>query len=501
MKPFFQKNKILLLTLAAVLCFGILFGLMIGGAIRLSVGTRTFTTVADAKEEAAGAQQAVVPHRPEPTATPEPEHLRLSADQVRQITDAVRSRRERVIPVRSNILPMQNAFLWTETVASAEQTKRACEAAQSLTRLLFGQTYRELTGYDAEDAKVYLYTDLSGEREPFLRIMDPDRVYELTVREADLGLINADLLVYPDGPSDDFEKDSIAIAQALGCNARYLRRDSGIFGEQIYEFKTDTEVCLTFSYIGNRLWQVAVHPSQQAMNECEYFAVDIQLDYRTPAYPEAFVEADPPARNGQGLVKGKVEAALKRFYRGLTGETLNTGELTFRFLRDESGAREDCWEITGTDLNFVISAYSGDVISFRGRIPCKDLIEIPYEQMGGTEYEAVTELFGRTVIESFGTYLGLSEEKKTGKIDVNAVYDGHCCTMDIECADGTIYECYFEDGVLTEIWHFANEALFMESPPGWVADAVYLHSVTGKPYIPNYRDWDGDLHVRQRPQN
>ena len=96
---------------------------------------------------------------------------------------------------------------------------------------------------------------------------------------------------------------------------------------------------------------------QQAMNECEYFAVDIQLDYRTPAYPEAFVEADPPARNGQGLVKGKVETALKRFYRGLTGETLNAGELTFRFLRDESGAREDCWEITGTDLNFVISAY------------------------------------------------------------------------------------------------------------------------------------------------
>ena len=183
MKPFLERNKILLLTLAAVLCFGILFGLVIGGTIRLSEGTRMFTTVADAKEEAAGAQQAVVPHRPEPTATSEPEHSRLSADQVRQITDAVRSRRERVIPVRSNILPMQNAFLWTETVASAEQTKRACEAAQSLTRLLFGQTYRELTGYDAEDAKVYLYTDLSGEREPFLRIMDPDRVYELTVRE------------------------------------------------------------------------------------------------------------------------------------------------------------------------------------------------------------------------------------------------------------------------------------------------------------------------------
>ena len=116
-------------------------------------------------------------------------------------------------------------------------------------------------------------------------------------------------------------------------------------------------------------------------------------------------------------------------------------------------------------------------------------------------HEAVMELFGRTVIESFGTYLGLSEEKKTGKIDVNAVYDGHCCTMDIECADGTIYECYFKDGVLAEIWHFANEALFMESPSGWVADAVYLHSVTGKPYIPNYRDWDGDLHVRRRPQN
>ena len=41
----------------------------------------------------------------------------------------------------------------------------------------------------------------------------------------------------------------------------------------------------------------------------------------------------------------------------------------------------------------------------------------------------------------------------------------------------------------------------MDGPRGWVADGVYIHPYTGKPFIPDYRDWDGDLHVRQRPQN
>ena len=86
------------------------------------------------------------------------------------------------------------------------------------------------------------------------------------------------------------------------------------------------------------------------------------------------------------------------------------------------------------------------------------------------------------------------------EISVNAVYDSHFCTMDIVTEEGTWYECYFDDGVLREIWHFADEKLFMDAPHGWVADAVYLHSVTGKPFIPDYRDWDANLHVTQRPE-
>ena len=79
--------------------------------------------------------------------------------------------------------------------------------------------------------------------------------------------------------------------------------------------------------------------------------------------------------------------------------------------------------------------------------------------------------------------------------------DGNYCTMDIVTNDGAWYECYYAGGVLEEIWCFANEQLFMDGPRGWVADGVYIHPYTGKPFIPDYRDWDGDLHVRQRPQN
>ena len=216
-----------------------------------------------------------------------------------------------------------------------------------------------------------------------------------------------------------------------------------------------------------------------------------------------FRSAEPPQTTEENPVlnEQKIFASLARMYMNLSGEQLPTHNLKATFYRDESGAREDCWKITGEGFDIVISAYSGNVISFEGAIPCKDLLTIPYEEMGEEEYEAATKIIADNLVFSLGSFVGDEAGKTAKEISVNAVYDGHCCTMDIVLEDGTWYECYYYDGVLKEIWYFADERMFMEMPSGWVAGGVYINSYTGKPYIPEYRDWDGDLHVLPRPEN
>ena len=173
------------------------------------------------------------------------------------------------------------------------------------------------------------------------------------------------------------------------------------------------------------------------------------------------------------------------------------------FYRDESGAREDCWVITGDRFEMTVSAYSRDVIRLDCSIPCKDLLAIPYEKMGGAEYEAAAKLIG----EELFTKLGISDAssdahgKAVKNVDVNAVADYHYCTMDVYLEDGTVYELGFENGVLKYAEHYANDQFFWVGiNTGWVADMVYVNAATGKKYIPEYRDWDGDLHVKPRPE-
>ena len=508
MKTFLTKHKVLMIALSGVLCLGVLSGLVLTGVIRLSKEGKTFATVAEAKEqqnEPASAENGSAEEltNPVPTPSPAPAEVKLSADTIKDITEEVQQRRRTVIPVRTGIWQSDNTCLWTAEDATAEQATAAVSAAEQLTEILFGQTYEELTGYGAEAAFVTLFTDPTGDRESFLRIMDRGTTYSLTVRASDGQLICADLLTYPDGVLTDREKDNTAIAEKLGYHVKHYRQDMGMTNELIYQYKTDTETCLAFSYIGNKLWQVSVFPNSDAMLEWEYFLADIQWDYSTPAYPENFVEAEPPQTSEQDPVlnEQKIFASLSRTYKNLSGEELDTSKLTAKFFRDESGAREDCWKITGEGFDIVISAYSGNVISFAGAVPCKDLLEIPYEQMGEEEYEAATKVIAENLVFSLGSFVGDTEKKTATEIDVNAVYDGNYCTMDIVLEDGTWYECYYEGGVLKEIWYYADEHMFMEMPRGWVANGVYIHPYTGKLYIPEYRDWDGDLHIKPRPEN
>jgi len=503
MKPFFQKHKILILSLVIVLCFGMFSGLVIGGAVRLSMQSRPVATVAETKEESAkDAEGEENRFAPEPTAapmqsSPSPKPLTLSSDEIARITENVQMRRQRyIIPIRSMYAPEENRFLWESETPDVETAAAAREAAEQLTQTLFGVSYENLTGYAVSDASVVRFSDRDGDRDTILRVQDPEGAYIISLREADQTLICADLLTYPEYEGSYREKENIALAEKLGYAAKPYRQGSGTTHEVVYQYKTDTDICLTFAYIGDKLWQVAVFPSEQAMFESEYFLADVQYDYSTPAFPERFVKADPP--KGQGVMTdGKLFAALSRLYKNLSGEELDTRNIKATFYKDESGAREDCWKLEGGGFSITVSAYSHNVISFSGTIPCKELQNLPYNEWPENEkFRTATEMIGRYWITSLGTFGGDNHGKNVKKIMPNAVADGHVCTMDIVLEDDTWYECYFYDGVLKEIWYYANEQMFeVGNTTGWVANTVYVNAATGKNFIPDYRDWDGDLHV------
>ena len=448
MKTFLTKHQILVIALCGVLCLGVLSGLVLTGVIRFSKEGKTFATVAEAKE-AANAENAdtendpvIELNDPVPTPTPIPnEPLKLSADEIRRITNTVELRRRTIIPVQPNQLVSDNNSLWTGSELNADQSDLARQAAKEYTEILFGKSFLELTGYPVDEAIVYAYSDNDGIRGTILRVTDPEEKYIVVVSGSDWELLCADLFAYPTALTIDREKDAERIAERLGYSAKSIGRVTG--GGQLnngtYILEADSGKCLSFSYYGDQLFQAAIYPNRQAEDESEYFLADLQWFDADPAYPENFVEAEAPKTSEQNPVlnEQKIFASLARTYKNLSDEVLDTSKLTAKFYRDESGAREDCWKITGEGFDIVISAYSGNMISFEGEIPCKDLLTIPYEQMGGEEYEAATKIIAENLVFSLGSFVGDTEKKTAAEIDVNAVYDGNFCTMDIVLKDGT----------------------------------------------------------------
>ena len=500
------KHKVLLIALCGVLCIGILSGLLLTGVIKFSKEGRSFSTVAEAKEEAdkeTGENDA--PDKM-PVPTPTPETKQLSAREISEISEWVQRRRQYVIPIRTGIGVASNLMLWDVSNPSQEQEELAKDAASQFTEKVFEQSYETLTGFSLEEASVAVYTDKNGDRDTVLRVTDPAGNYIVSFDETTWKVLCADLLTYPKAVTVDREKDALRLAEKLGYQSAVLYRDRNNewMNEAVYMLTTDKDECLAFSYCGNQLWQFALYPSQQAMLECEYFLADIQIDYETPAYPRNFVEAEAPAFGEDQMVGDRmITSLLYRLCNQLSGEEAKKQEdFKATFYRDESGAREDCWVITGEDFEMTVSAYSRDVIRLDCAIPCKDLLAIPYEQMGGEEYEAVAKLIGENLFAALATYDGDAHGKAVKNDDVNAVADYHYCTMDIILEDGTVYELGFEDGVLKYAEHYANDEFFWVGiNTGWVADTVYVNAATGKKYVPEYRDWDGDLHVKPRPEN
>ena len=65
-------------------------------------------------------------------------------------------------------------------------------------------------------------------------------------------------------------------------------------------------------------------------------------------------------------------------------------------------------------------------------------------------------------------------------VDVNAVYDGNYCTIDIEMKSGEWYELGFTGGCLMYVEHYPTR---MADMAGWAADSTYINTITGEIFI------------------
>jgi hypothetical protein len=227
--------------------------------------------------------------------------------------------------------------------------------------------------------------------------------------------------------------------------------------------------------MNGELYAVAVYPSAAAMQESVYFDADVQMDQSMvqPASEQDFAKGEPGAGD---MTQAEAQGIYQTFLTQANGAgDYDQPKMTFYI--DNSGVRENYWHMEGKKLTMDISSKSKWIISLTCSDlwnPELDLTKIEYESMGGQEYEAYVSGIMSTI---YGDGL-----KKASN---NAVYDYHYCTEDAWMTDGSVYEFYFADGKLREVWYYADEDCFMAGLSGWKADNEYINSTTGEMFIPN----------------
>lgn len=491
MKSFFKKHSIVLIALCAVLGIGILSGAVLFGAMRLSMRDIRFSTVAQAHV------QTEAPVISEASAAPTVPPLKLSASTIADIVANTDARRKGVIPHRTEKNRI-NDGKWEAIAPDDARRAQLLETADALTVTLFGQNIEALTGSSKQQCSVTCLKDTTGYRDTIAVITDAERLYRLTLREQDGGLLNADLLVFPEHAADpsSTQQDAERIARALGMQATMLKTEFGSSVQEghLYSLCDKTGTCVTVLYYGDRLTQVAVYPDAEAMYEDAYFLADVRFGNMEQSYPIDFSEPEEPTEQHERLIAERFARTLSTAEANITGgKRKDPSAYTVTVQHDQSGAREDIFVIEDETVRCTVSRYSRNIITMTCEWPCPTIVGIPYEQMGGDEYMAATWEIASTLLSRMSGVATPSDAFD------NAVYDGHACTMDVLMSDGTFYELVFHDGVLTEIRYYANEDFMNAGVMGWVANNVYTNAVTGERIIPTYPEWDGDLHIKRAP--
>jgi hypothetical protein len=484
MKNIIKKNKILFLAIAIVLAGGICLSVMLMSQTHIAMAAEKIQTAEAEAAETAVVTEPVVTPTPEPTPVPLPP----AVDNPTVLGYAVMDkeyRREFVIPSLDNT-EVNEADTWkmVEPDDFEALKAKALPTAANLTKALFG--------YDmAEDAVDYrYYTDTSGHRDDFIRVFTTDEAVICTLAADTLELIEIDYYFLPDSEQmpEEFDYSEVSdsdrtiadsIAAVFDTNVSDVDITGGSGGNGIwtntYSLKMKNGKLAQFAVMNGTLYAVGVYPSQASLQERVYFDADVQRDPSLVklASEQNFVKGEPGAGD---MTQDEAQSIYDKFLT-LAGGDEQSAKPKMTFYIDNSGSRENYWQMTSKKLNMDIASKSKWIISLScGDLynPELDLTKIDYGGMGGQQYEDYVEnIMGSIYGEGFLM------------AGVNAVYDDHYCTEDAWMADGSLYEFMFADGKLQQVMFFANEDCFRSCHSGWIADHEYINTATGEKFIPN----------------
>ena len=394
--------------------------------------------------------------------------------------------------------------------------------------------------YTPNDLKTTYYIDQTGYRADVWRFDSTDGVLSGAVEAKTLAFLSADCLNEPsdqvhesiakensDGDAYllwenlDISPAAVRIAGILGGTAENLSerggsgRDGAIQGWMIQEemlFSLGEGKYCDINVFGDENLTpttVCVYPDADCAEEGVFWRADLQRVEGAAKllHPQDFREGTPGADD-----MPQTEAI--NFFRKLVGAAglidLANGaippEPSTTFYVDYSGARENYWHVEGSSISFDLTSKTGRMLNLTGNAKLGSnlvLMSIPYEKMGGKEYEEATRnlftaLFGKDAVQS---------------VSNNAVYDDHYCTMDPVMADGTEYEIMYQDGLIVEaaLFYSTDPSTWTSVPdwlkkwattdaktgelsvqgfangkkrivPDWLADWVYINNETGEIY-------------------
>ncbi|MBQ7278510.1 MAG: hypothetical protein IJR17_04835 [Clostridia bacterium] len=476
MKFYWKRHQILFTTLLAVLALGLVFTGVLACAGKQSMEAVAIRTLAAEAEDTLppGDESAPTP-TPLPLAAVDPEAVLRRLEQTQwRYTD--------VFPRISHSVSFVSKSWERQDGVDPALSAKARNTAGEFFNVYFD---REL---DLGEIGVDLYTDTQGYRPDILRLSNEKNDFVCVLLAEDLSLLSADNARIEATGAGDFMADGQRIAEYLGTQLDKEQRDhfggskdrNGNWIEMDAALKLADGRYITLVYDSGTLCALQVHPDEICMEEGVCFPADIRHNEQVVhlVAPEDFEQGNPKEPAEGDMTVAEVthmylqfmstanERAIEKDMPG--AYNLKEGELTYYI--DNSGYRENYYHIENEWVNMDIAAKSGYIV----RAECHDLYNpemdlrtIDYDHMGGEEYFA----YVRAVAEAtFG-------KDSVASVDVNAVADGHYCTIDPVMTDGRWYEFGFKDGVLEYIEHYATaDTLVM----GWAADSLYVNTLTGE---------------------
>lgn len=390
---------------------------------------------------------------------------------------------------------------WSTANRPADEQRRAAEAFLQTANAIFE------TDYTADDVSITYYTDESGYREDVWRVDTVDGKLSGAVAAGTLAFISADCLNEPSDQAHasrlnastksadwsywDVSDATVRIAGILGGTAGDYEDRGGSGRNELTGWSAQQDVLFalgdgrycTICVFGDENLTpvtVCVHPDNDCAQEGVFWRADLEWTEDVIALkdPQDFRKDEPgmddmPVEQAYAFYYKMVEAAGPSY----SGSDQKIKEPNSTFYRDYSGARENYWHIEGEFATFDITSKTGRMLN----LVCAEtlgfdlgLMEIPYEQMGGQEYLDATQTF----------FAALYGESSVTSVEVNAVYDGHYCTIDPYLADGTSYEIMYKDGlILNATLLVPVDAQSHRYVPNWLADWTYENKETGETFV------------------